>query len=107
MNKQEFGMIGNSQVEALRVKLHKTNEALQLNPFDLKLKTEKRAIYHGYIRKLDVDMSFIKQKPKLEWLHYGEENTKTFYDPLKQNVIEIKSWLYMTNKGTCRQSQVL
>ena len=96
INKDKFADL-RSQQERARVELTGIQQQLQLDPENAILIQEEKQIRDKYIGILSSSKALIKQQHKMEWLHYGVENTRLFFAKTKQR--KLATYIYIIKGG--------
>ncbi|XP_021856024.2 uncharacterized protein [Spinacia oleracea] len=79
---------GYSNVEATKVQLQahlaEIQDKLQSDPTNIELSTAEKIAATAYWKTQDNLLSFLHQTSKVHWLEKGDENSKAFYQSIKQ-----------------------
>ncbi|XP_074305519.1 uncharacterized protein LOC141640735 [Silene latifolia] len=106
LNKQNFSDIDNAAdlawflLDSLQTKLH-------LNPHDMNLREAEQQAAQNYNTLHRAQMSFMRQKAKVEWLKGGDENTGFFHKQIKARHIQNKVLSIKDTHGTLHKEPVL
>ncbi|XP_074289109.1 uncharacterized protein LOC141614248 [Silene latifolia] len=82
LNKEGFGDILNT-AEVARLVLEVKQSRLHLDPHNLLLQLEERAVAHSFKELQDATMSFLGQKAKVIWMTCNDENTHYFHSSIR------------------------
>ncbi|XP_062094137.1 uncharacterized protein LOC133800201 [Humulus lupulus] len=70
--------------EESKTKFQQAQAALYSDPLNTSLLSKEREAQLDYSRHEKIYASFIRQKSKITWLHFGDENSSFFHASLKQ-----------------------
>ncbi|XP_074278039.1 uncharacterized protein LOC141601643 [Silene latifolia] len=101
LNKNQFSEIEKS-VEVARVILDDIQTNLLMNPTDGELIQAERDAAATYYQLHTAQLSFLKQKSKVEWLKAGDENTSTY-----QNVVTIATTKFLSSSSATNTMDLL
>ncbi|KAK7243624.1 hypothetical protein RIF29_38430 [Crotalaria pallida] len=74
----------------LREKLEYVQAQLALNPTDVMLQQDEKAVFLKLRDTQKAAYSFLKQKAKVDWMREGDENSKMFHNAIKQRLYRNK-----------------
>ncbi|KAJ8419257.1 hypothetical protein Cgig2_003298 [Carnegiea gigantea] len=83
LNTHKFADLQGQQLK-VRKALEEIQRALQQQPGDQHLLSLERQVKEHYISILASSLFLIKQQSKMEWLNFGDENTRLFFAKSKQ-----------------------
>ena len=74
------------------MELEKVQQQLQSFPKDLELATKEKEVRETYTSILSSSLALIKQQSKMDWISYGDDNTRLFHTKIKQR--KLPTYIY-------------
>ncbi|KAJ8420487.1 hypothetical protein Cgig2_025401 [Carnegiea gigantea] len=81
------------------MELEKVQEQLQSLPEDLELATKEKEARKTYTSILSSSLALIKQQSKMDWISYGDDNTRLFHTKIKQRKLATYSYTPQDEHG--------
>ncbi|XP_062080287.1 uncharacterized protein LOC133785043 [Humulus lupulus] len=97
-NKLQVGDVA-QQFSIAELNYEQTQLLLQQNPSSPSLQQDEKEVYLDFGCKSRMYESFLRQKSKINWLRFGDDNTAYFHASLKQRRIGNRITSYMNDEG--------
>ncbi|XP_062085965.1 uncharacterized protein LOC133792073 [Humulus lupulus] len=98
-NQKQIGDIIVQLYAAAKLNYEKAQLLLQQSPESIILLQEEQEAHDEFVSKSKMYESFLRQKSKINWLRFGDENTAFFHASLKQRRIRNRITYFLNEEG--------
>lgn len=89
LNKEHYSQIS-TRVEKARGLLQDTQQRLILDPTNRSTQKEEKSQKESYIKLMDFEENFFKEKSRIKWMKESDKNTKYFHMVVKSYIARNK-----------------